>query len=143
MSSDAFRGTVIAGVLISIVASRFNKIAGGVVSLIVTTVILLFGLDVYSRPGWTMTFFGIEVSEGIFLLMIAIWYFFDVKQIRDGLKERTLGKRLEEDMAQKLATGLSVKDTVKQVLEGLEKIDYEHKKIAARIRFWICAAGAS
>ena len=87
MENYSFRIFVIIGVVISIVVSKVNKFIGGIVGLLVTTGILIYGLNVYSKPGWTLTFFNIEISQGIFLVLIAVWYFFDIRQIIAGKKE--------------------------------------------------------
>lgn len=120
---DAFRGFVIGGIIVSIIISNINKFIGGIVSLLVTTGILIYGLDVYSKPGWTMTFFNIEVSQGFFLVIIAVWYFFDIRQIIQGKKEGDLVRDIKNQAEEKLRAGVAAKDVVNQVAITMEIAD--------------------
>ena len=44
MDNSAFRIFVIGGIILSIFVSKINKLIGGIVSLLVTTGILIYGL---------------------------------------------------------------------------------------------------
>jgi hypothetical protein len=79
---------IIGGVFLTIITGRINKLVGGICGLLLTTGIMIWGLFVYSRPGYTMTFFGAEISQEIFMVLVVVWYIFDVKQIMAVLKEK-------------------------------------------------------
>ena len=133
MPDNSFRLFVIIGVIISIVVSRINKFYGGIVGLLVTTGILIYGLNVYSKPGWTLTFFNIEISQGLFLVFIAIWYFFDIKQIIAGKKEGDVVRDLRNQAGEKLRTGLAPKDVVNQLALTMEIADETTKDMIGNI----------
>jgi hypothetical protein len=46
------------------------------------------GLDMYRSPGWKLSYFGIDISKDVFLILIAVWYFFDIIDIIRGLRKR-------------------------------------------------------
>jgi hypothetical protein len=79
---------IIVGLVVSTIISGFNRLAGGIIGFIVTTFILAVGLDIYRSPGWRLTYFGFEISRDVFLILIAVWYFFDIIAIIRGLRKR-------------------------------------------------------
>jgi hypothetical protein len=133
MENYSFRIFVIIGVVISIVVSKVNKFIGGIVGLLVTTGILIYGLNVYSKPGWTLTFFNIEISQGIFLVMIAVWYFFDIKQIIAGKKEGDVVRDLRTQAGEKLRSGIAPKDVVNQLALTVQIADETTKDMVGHI----------
>jgi len=133
MEGQSFRIFVIVGVIISIVVSRVNKFIGGIVGLLVTTGILIYGLNVYSKPGWTLTFFNIEISKGIFLVFIAIWLFFDIKQIMAGKKEGDVVRDLKSQAVEKLRTGTAPNDVVNQLALTMQIADETTKDMVGHI----------
>jgi hypothetical protein len=133
MENYSFRIFVIIGVVISIVVSKVNKFIGGIVGLLVTTGILIYGLNVYSKPGWTLTFFNIEISQGIFLVMIAVWYFFDIKQIIAGKKEGDVVRDLRTQAGEKLRSGIAPKDVVNQLALTMQIADDTTKDMVGHI----------
>jgi hypothetical protein len=133
MENYSFRIFVIIGVIISIVVSKVNKFIGGIVGLLVTTGILIYGLNVYSKPGWTLTFFNIEISQGIFLVLIAVWYFFDIRQIIAGKKEGDVVRDLRTQAGEKLRSGIAPKDVVNQLALTMQIADETTKDMVGHI----------
>jgi hypothetical protein len=132
MSPEAFRIVIIVGVIISIFASRANKLVGGVIGCLVTTFILIFGLQAYTHSGY-ITILGIPLSEGLFVLVILIWFGFDIKQIANGLKEQGIVKQIRAEAAEKLRSGLSVLEVMAQVLPQLANQPQDLKEIGGDI----------
>ena len=128
-----FRAIVIGGIIISIFASKINKFIGGIVSLGVTTFIFVYGLGVYAKPGWTLQFFGITVSQEFFVVLILIWYAFDFKQVYDGWKEGQLGRALQDKMGNLLRIGVAADDVMAQTAAGLENHDQSTRDLVRRI----------
>ena len=80
-------------VLIAIVAQSFisktSRIAGAVVGYLITTGILLWGISLYSA-GSGIAFFGIPLSEPVFLVACLAWYGFDTRAF---LRARVIAKQ--------------------------------------------------
>ena len=132
MSNEAFRIIVIGGVFLSFFASRANRLIGGVISLFVTTFILIFGLQAYGHSG-RITIFGIPLSEGVFLMVIAVWYIVDIKQVTNGLKEKGALGQIRGGAAEKLRSGQRVPDIMAQILPGLDNHPPELRQVGGDI----------
>lgn len=76
-----FKIFLIAAIIASVIITRKKKLNGGFISFAVTSFIFIFGLNFYSRPDWTLNYFGLEVSKEFFIVLIIIWYIFDIYQI--------------------------------------------------------------
>jgi hypothetical protein len=83
-----FTIAIIVGVVISIIVSAVHRCAGAIVSLFVTTFVLCVGLDMYRSPGWQLTFMAIEISKNTFLIVIGVWYLFDIIELIVGCKKK-------------------------------------------------------
>lgn len=66
----------IAVILISSISKSEPKL-GGWLGIALTTGILIWGLSVYSDPYSYVTFFGIALSQGMFLLLVTAFYGYD------------------------------------------------------------------
>jgi hypothetical protein len=132
MPPEAFRMVVIVGIIISVFASRANKLVGGIISSLVTTFILIFGLQAYTHSGY-ISFLGIRLSEGLFLIAILVWYGFDIKQIADGVKEKGTVKLIREGAAEKLRSGLSVLEVIAQLLPKLDNQPQDLRQLGGEI----------
>jgi hypothetical protein len=77
---DSIRIIVLAGIVIQMFVSRSNRKLGGIIGLVVTSIILIWGMSAYG-DGNTMTFFGIELSEPIFIILCLVWFGLDISQI--------------------------------------------------------------
>ena len=85
------RALILVGVLIQITISSFSRVYAGVFGLILTTVILAWGLSVYSNTGHYMVWFGfLEMSQMGFFMFCAFWYGFDIYQIVGGVQQKKL-----------------------------------------------------
>ncbi|MBN1551260.1 hypothetical protein JW979_07320 [bacterium] len=109
---------IIGGVILSIIVSKIHKVIGGIVAVIVTTGILLWGLFVYGSGG-TMALFDIELNILVFLLLIAIWFGFDIKQIVDGIKEGQFAKALSTNLRSKISAGIPMREAMTQTLSEI------------------------
>jgi hypothetical protein len=132
MSNEGFRIVVIVGVIISVFASRANKLIGGVVSCLVTTFILIFGLQAYSHSGY-ISIFGIQLTQGLFVIVILIWYGIDVKQIMDGVKVKNTVDLIRTGAAEKLRSGFPVPEVMAQILPKLENHPPDLRQLGGEI----------
>lgn len=57
--------------------SKSNPKLGGWLGVALTTGIFFWGISVYSDPYSFVTFFGIPLSQGMFLLLITAFYGYD------------------------------------------------------------------
>ena len=73
-----FNPVIIFAVIIQVVISKFSRIAGAIIGYLITTGILLWGLLLYGE-GNQIAYFGIPLSEPIFLILCLVWYGFDTK----------------------------------------------------------------
>lgn len=128
-----FRAILIGGIVVSIFASKINKFIGGIVSFAVTTFVFVYGMGIYAKPGWTMQIFGVTVSQGVFIVLVLIWYAFDIKQIYDGWKEGQLARAVQEKMGNLLRTGVSAEDIMAQTAAGLENHEQSTRDLVRRI----------
>jgi hypothetical protein len=67
---------IVGAIVVQIIVSRVNRIAGAVVGFLITTGILIWGLNAYS-DGMIITLFGIELSKSAFIIACVVWYLFD------------------------------------------------------------------
>jgi hypothetical protein len=132
MPNEGFRIIVIVGVIISVFASRANKLIGGVISTVVTTFILISGLQAYSSYGY-ISILGIRLSQGLFVIVILVWYGLDIKQIADGVKEKGILKQIRAGAAEKLRSGLSVHEVMAQILPKLENHPLDLRQLGGEI----------
>jgi hypothetical protein len=132
MSNEAFRLIVIGGVIVSIFASKANKLVGGIVSSLVTTFILIFGLDAYSHSG-AISFLGIRLPQSVFVLVILTWYFFDFKQIAAGIKEKGVLKQIRTGTSDKLRAGHSMTQVMADILPTLTNHPEDLRQLGGEI----------
>ena len=71
--------------IIAIIVSAFNLLAGAIVNLSLATFVLFYGLDAYATEGWTMTILNFPVTKKAFLIFMAVWYFFAVIELISAL----------------------------------------------------------
>lgn len=79
---------IIIGIILSIIISAINRLVGAVVSLFLTTGVFFYGIDLYRTEGWKMHFLNIEISKDVFLILIAVWYLFDIIELIIALRKR-------------------------------------------------------
>jgi len=68
--------------------ARNNRLAAANVGYIITTVILLWGLGVYSKGNY-VALGGLELSQGFFIILCIIWYLYDTFAFFNAREERT------------------------------------------------------
>jgi len=93
-----------------------GRMGGAVLGVIVTLVIAFIGITTYSSGYGYMTFFGIELSPGVFALLIAAFIVWDIFAIRGALKTR----KREEDAESARIDSLIKEETAR--VENAEKM---------------------
>ena len=73
-----FNPVIIIAIIIQALVTKFSRIAGAVMGYLITTGILLWGLSLYNE-GDQIAFFGIPLSEPIFIILCIVWYGFDTR----------------------------------------------------------------
>lgn len=86
---------ILAAVMIQWFISSKSRLWGAVVGLMITIGIAIWGLDAYAQGG-QITFFGIALSQGVFLLFIAAWTVYDVVQIVQATNGKVMVRLAEE-----------------------------------------------
>ena len=67
--------------------TKFNRLIGGIVGLVLTTVILFWGLDGY-EDGTKIMFLFIPIPKSVFIGSIVLWYLADLGCVFLGIEER-------------------------------------------------------
>lgn len=60
--------------------AKSSHTAGAIVGFLITTGILIWGLGAYSA-GDAIAFFGITLSQPVFIGACVLWYLFDAKEL--------------------------------------------------------------
>ena len=71
-----FNPAILVAVIAQALISRFSRLAGALVGLLLTTGILVWGLSVYSAGG-QIALLSIPLSQPVFILACLAWYAFD------------------------------------------------------------------
>lgn len=74
-----------------------NAKTRAILSVLFTIFIAIVGFSNYSSGSGYMTFFGIELSSGMFFLLIAVFVIFDIISIVNAFKA---DKQIQEEVAQ-------------------------------------------
>ncbi len=75
-----FNPVIFVAILIQSMISRGNRTAGAVAGYVITTGILLWGFSLYADGG-QVAFFGVPLSQGVFIFLCLVWYGFDTKRL--------------------------------------------------------------
>ncbi len=67
---------IVGALVVQALVGQASRLAGAVVGFVITTGILLWGLGAYAQGG-AITFFGLELSQGVFVALCLIWYGFN------------------------------------------------------------------
>ncbi|NSW53953.1 MAG: hypothetical protein HPY85_15740 [Anaerolineae bacterium] len=86
---------ILGAVLVQWFISSKSRLWGAVAGLAITVGIGIWGLDAYAQGG-QITFFGIALSQGIFLLFIAAWTVYDVVMIAQAAGGKATVRLAEE-----------------------------------------------
>jgi hypothetical protein len=74
---------ILIAIVIQALISRASHIAGSIAGYLITTGILLWGLDAYSS-GDAIAFFGITMEKSGFLFFCVFWYGYDTYHLFSG-----------------------------------------------------------
>lgn len=83
---------VVIAILVQIIADRINRLAGAVVGFLATTVVLVWGINLYSHSQQSVAIFFIPLSLEGFIFMCLLWYVVDVFSLSKALAERQRSK---------------------------------------------------
>jgi len=71
-----FNPVIIVAIVVQSWISKASRTAGAIVGFVITTGILLWGLAIYDQHG-QIAFFGIPLSQPVFVILCIVWYAFD------------------------------------------------------------------
>jgi hypothetical protein len=74
-----FNPVIVGAIVGQVIIAKVSRIAGAIVGYVITTGILLWGLSIYGN-GHQLAFFGIPLSQPIFVMLCLVWYGFDTKE---------------------------------------------------------------
>ena len=77
---EVFNPIIIVAVIVQAFISKASRMAGAIAGFVITTGILLWGISVYGE-GSEITFFGIPLSQTVFIVVCLVWYGFDTKAL--------------------------------------------------------------
>jgi len=83
-----FNPVIIIAIIVQCFVSKVSRIAGAVVGYLITTGILVWGFSLYA-DGYQVAFFGIPLSQTVFLFACAWWYSFDTKEFNAAARENS------------------------------------------------------
>lgn len=86
---------ILGAVLVQWFVSTKNRLAGAIMGLLITFGIAIWGLGLYAQ-GYQVAFFGMALSQGLFLIFIFAWLVYDVVQIVQAAAGK-VNVRLAED----------------------------------------------
>jgi hypothetical protein len=72
---------ILVGILITAAVSRSRPNLAGWLGLALTTVILIWGLTIYSQGGSAVGFLGIPLPKMVFLALIGLFYGVNLAQV--------------------------------------------------------------
>lgn len=93
-------GIIFIAIIIQSAIARSSRAAGAIAGYVITTGILLWGLNAYSDGNY-ISLFGIELSQGMFFLSCLIWYGIDTYQYMQAKEEDAAAR---EDFAARYKT---------------------------------------
>jgi hypothetical protein len=71
---------ILVAIVLQIFISRMSRMAGAIVSYLITTGILLWGISLYNVDSGII-FLGVPLSEPVFVVLCMVWYGFDTKAL--------------------------------------------------------------
>ena len=87
---------IIGGLFVQSFIAQISRVAAAVFGFALTTGVLIWGLNVYGQSDATeehfVTFFGIELSQSVFVLLSLAWYGYDGWQMVRAVRERQTTK---------------------------------------------------
>jgi rubrerythrin len=101
-----FNPVIIVAIIIQVLISKASRIAGAIFGYLITTGVLIWGISVYGERG-SITFFGIHLSETVFIIACLIWYAFDTREL---IAAQKLTKKKQEFECSKCGTSVRAED---------------------------------
>jgi hypothetical protein len=86
MDARSFLMVLILSIIFTVVVNIIYKKQGGIYSFVITTVLLVLGLNSYAKPGWVLKLFDLRISLSMFLVVVAILYIYSIKQMIESEK---------------------------------------------------------
>jgi len=78
---------LIAGIVVQSIVYRTNRLAGSIVSFVVTAFALVSGILVYGKSE-TVSLIGVQIPEFVFIIVCIAWFGVDVFMLVDAIKAR-------------------------------------------------------
>jgi hypothetical protein len=82
-----FNPVIIGALIVQAIIGKFSSLAGAIVGFLITAGILVWGLSVFAE-GNAIAFFGIPLSEPVFIGACIVWFFFDSKELAAAKNKR-------------------------------------------------------
>jgi hypothetical protein len=76
---------IIAAIVLQAYIAHIFKLTGAILSYLITTGILLWGLSLYADNSG-VAFLGFPLTQPIFLVLCLVWYVFDTRSLLRALK---------------------------------------------------------
>ena len=70
---------IVAALVVQAIIGQISRMAAACVGYVITTGILVWGLSLYSA-GEAIAFFGVPLSQPVFLVACLVWYGFDTTE---------------------------------------------------------------
>ena len=86
---------IVGAVIVQWIAGKVSRIAGAVLGYVITTGILVWGLSLYTQ-GDAIAFFGIQMSQVVFIVLCLVWYAFDTREFLRARKLSENGAERED-----------------------------------------------
>ena len=80
-----FNPVIIVAIIVQSWVAKASRVAGAIMGFLITTGIFLWGLAVYGSHNQIM-FFGIPLSQPVFVILCLVWYVFDTFSLIAALK---------------------------------------------------------
>lgn len=123
-----FNPVIIIALVVQSFISKANRMAGAIAGFAITLGILVWGLSAYSE-GDAIAFFGIVLSQEIFLLACLVWFGFDTKELVAALRSASAAKEALDSLLLKDSRNIGFyQRTQKAWAEG--KLDNLNKDFA-------------
>ncbi|NIM89753.1 MAG: hypothetical protein GTO17_02265 [Candidatus Aminicenantes bacterium] len=82
---------ILVAIIFQAIISKVSRIVGSIVGYIITTGILIWGLSLYAE-GNAIAFFGVVLSQPVFIFACLVWYGFDTYEFLKARKAKAIIK---------------------------------------------------
>lgn len=133
MDPYAINGLIIVGIIANVIIPRLHKLAGAIFGFVFSTVVLIVGLVAYAEGG-SMALRGVlRIPQWLFLLLVAVWYAFDVHLLRRALREQRESKELDQDVVSALRQGKTPLEILSMLVARSRTEETDAADVADRI----------